>query len=155
MMHPANQHYTEVEILSFNSRCKIDEMSYEQTVNVRTNDGSVIRLFDFIGFAVNESRLGRNKKIVLCVRYIDGGVAVLESGTPQLVDNDFEWESEAPSRLTLIGEVREVHREDDDLLVNVGFGDIYVIPDEDVSAFNAGDVIKFKAERVDLLEIVE
>jgi len=154
-MHLSNEQFTEVEIISFNSRCKLDGMSYEQTVNVRTGEGSVFRLFDFMGFAVNESRLGKNKKIVLCVRYIEGEVAVLESGDPQLLDNDFEWESEDPSRLMLIGKVLENNSEDYGLLVDVGFGKIFVIPDEDVSAFSECDIIKFKAQRLDLLEILE
>ena len=48
MMHLDSEHYTELEILSFKSVCKIDSMSYEQTVNVRTSEGSIIRLFDFM-----------------------------------------------------------------------------------------------------------
>ena len=154
-MHLNNEHFAEVEILSFKSSCKLDGMSYEQTVNVRINEGSVIRLFDFVGFAVNESRLGKNKKLVLCVPYIDGKVAVLESGKPQLLDSDFDWENEEPSRLTLIAKVLETNREDHDLLVDVGFGEIYVIPNVAVSNFNAGDIIKFKARRLDLLEILD
>ena len=154
-MHLNNEHFAEVEILSFKSRCKLDEMSYEQTVNVRINEGAVIRLFDFMGFAVNESRLGKNKKVVLCVPYIDGKVAVLESGKPQIVESDFDWESEDPSRLTLIAEVLETNNEDHDMLVDAGFGEIYVLPEKDVSDFKVGDIIKFKAERLDLIEIFE
>lgn len=150
-----NKHFTEVEILSFNSHCRIESMSYEQTVNVRINDGSVIRLFDFMGFAVNESRLGKGKKLVLCVRHIDGEIAVIDSGTPRLVDTDFDWDGESPSSLTLIAEILEANVEDHDLLVDAGFGEFYVLPDGDVSAFTAGDLITFKAQRLDLLEILE
>ncbi len=154
-MRLSNEHFAEVEILSFESHCKLDGMSYEQTVNVKTSAGSVIRLFDFMGFAVNESRLGKNKKVVLCVPYIDGEVAVLESGKPQLLDSDFDSESTVPSRVTLIAKVLETSSEDHDLLVDAGFGKIYVIPNGDVSEFSAGDIIKFKARRLDLLEILE
>jgi hypothetical protein len=150
-----NEHFTEVEILSFNSRCKMDDMSYEQTVNVRTKDGELIRLFDFMGFAVNESRLGPGKKLVLCVRHINGEIALLQSGKPHIVSNDFAWESETASRLTIVGEVVEANTEDHDLLVDVGFGEIYVLPDDEISRFTAGDTIMFKAERLDLLEILE
>ena len=154
-MHLDDECYTELEILSFNSRCKLDEMSYEQTVNVRTNDGSLIRLLDFMGFAVNESRLGMNKKVVLCVPYIDGEITALESGAPCLVENDFDPESENPSRLTFIAEVLEANREDHDLLIDAGFGKIYVLLDGSDSHFNAGNIISFKARRLDLLEIFE
>jgi hypothetical protein len=154
-MHLSNKHYAEVEILSFNARCKLDGMSYEQTVNIKTNDGSILRLFDFMGFAVNESRLGKGKRIVLCVPYIDGEIAVLESGKPRLLENDYSAENEEPSRLTLIADVVESNREDNDLLVDAGFGKIYVLPDADVSNINAGDIIQFTARRLDLLEIIE
>ncbi len=150
-----NDHFTEVEILSFNARCKIEDMSYEQTVNVRINGGSVIRLFDFMGFAVNESRLGKGKKLVLCVRHIDGEIITINSGTPRLVETDFEWDSESPSMVTLIAKVLETNVEDHDLLVDAGFGQLYVLPDGKVSTFKAGDLITFKAQRLDLLEILE
>ena len=130
-------------------------MSYEQTVNIRTSDGSIIRLFDFMGFAVNESRLGKGKRIVLCVPYINGEITVLESGEPQLLENDFDAENEEPSRLTLTARVLEANREDNDLLVDAGFGKIYILPDADVSNVDAGDIIQFTARRLDLLEIIE
>jgi hypothetical protein len=154
-MHLSNKHFAEVEILSFNARCKLDGTSYEQTVNVRTNDGSIIRLFDFMGFAVNESRLGKGKRIVLCVPYIDGEISVLESGEPQLLENDFSEDNEEPSRLTLVARVLESNKEDNDLLVDAGLGKIYILPDADVSGIDAGDIIQFTARRVDLLEIIE
>lgn len=154
-MRLSNEHFAEVEILSFESHCKLDGMSYEQTVNVRTSDGTLIRLFDFMGFTVTESRLGKNKKVVLCVPYIDGEVTVLESGTPQLLESDFDRESNEPSTATLIGRVMETSSEDHDLLVDAGFGEIYVIPNGDVTEFSAGDIIKFRAQRLDLLEILE
>jgi len=147
--------YTELEILSFNSRCKLDEMSYEQTVDVRTSDGAIVRLLDFMGFSVNESRLGKNKKVVLCVPYIDGEITLLEAGFPCLLENDFDPEGEAPSRLTFIAKVQEANRDDHDLLVDVGFGTIYVLPDHDKFDFKTGDIIRFKAGRLDLLEILE
>lgn len=150
-----DKHFTEVEILSFKSRCKLDEMSYEQTVNVRLGDGSVIRLFDFMGFAVNESRLGKGKKLVLCVPYIDGEVEKLESGEPRILESDFDWETEEASRLTLTARVLEANTEDHDLLVDAGFGEIYVLPEAGVSGFDVGDIIKFRARRLDLLEILE
>jgi hypothetical protein len=151
-----NQHYTEVEILSFQARCKIDEMSYEQTVVVVTKHGDAIRLLDFMGFAVTESRLGKGKKLVLCIPYIDGDIAVLESGTPQLLENDFVRESENPSKLTLIAKIIETNVKDHDLLIDVGFGKLYLIPpDGQIERFKAGDIIKFTARRVDLLEILE
>jgi hypothetical protein len=155
MMHLSNRHFAEVEILSFNARCKLDGMSYEQTVNIRTNNGSIIRLFDFMGFAVNESRLGKNKRIVLCVPYVDGEMVVLDSGEPQLLENDFSADNEEPSRLTLVAKVLETNREDNDLLVDAGFGKIYILPDADVSSINTGDIIQFTARRLDLLEIIE
>lgn len=155
MMSISNKHFAEVEILSFNARCKLDGMSYEQTVNIRTSDGSLIRLFDFMGFAVNESRLGKGKRIVLCVPYIDGEMAVLESGEPRLLENDFREDSEEPSRPTLIARVVEANREDNDLLVDAGFGKLYVLLDDDVFGIEAGDLIQFTARRVDLLEIIE
>jgi hypothetical protein len=155
MMQLSNKHFAEVEILSFNARCKLDGMSYEQTVNIRTNDGSIIRLFDFMGFAVNESRLGEGKRIVLCVPYIDGEISVLESGEPRLLKNDFDSNNEEPSRLTLVAKVLEANREDNDLLVDAGFGKLYILPDTDVSAVNAGDLVQFTARRLDLLEIIE
>ena len=154
-MQLSNEHFAEVEILSFNARCKLDGMSYEQTVNIRTSDGSIIRLFDFMGFAVNESRLGKGKRIVLCVPYINGEITVLESGEPQLLENDFDAENEEPSRLTLTARVLEANREDNDLLVDAGFGKIYILPDADVSNVDAGDIIQFTARRLDLLEIIE
>lgn len=154
-MHLSNEHFAEVEILSFKSRCKLDEMSYEQTVNVRTNEGSVIRLFDFMGFAVNESRLGKNKRLILCVPYIDGQISVLESGRPQLLESNFDWESEDPSQLTLIAKILEVNSEDHDLLVDAGIGEIYVLLESDAYNFKTGDIIQFKARRLDLLEILE
>lgn len=154
-MRLSDEHFAEVEILSFNSRCKLDGMSYEQTVNVRTNEGSVIRLFDFMGFAVNESRLGKGKKVVLCVPSIDGDMVVLESGTPGLLENDFDWDSDEPSRVTLIARVLEIDREDRDLLVDAGFGEVHVIAEGAVADFNEGDIVKFKADRLDLIEILE
>lgn len=154
-MQLSNEHFAEVEILSFNARCKLDGMSYEQTVNIKTNDGSIIRLFDFMGFAVNESRLGPGKRIVLCVPYIDGEITVLESGEPQLLENDFDAENEEPSRLALTAKVLEANREDNDLLVDAGFGKIYILPDADISNVDAGDIIQFTARRLDLLEIIE
>ncbi|MBI5118109.1 hypothetical protein HZA56_16665 [Candidatus Poribacteria bacterium] len=130
-------------------------MSYEQTVEVRTSDGALIRLFDFMGFAVTESRLGKNKKIILCVPFIDGQVAVLESGKVGLLDIESDPVSEEPSAVTMIAKILEVNERDHDLLVNAGVGDLYVIPDGDVSAFKVGDIVKFKAQRLDLLEILE
>ena len=90
-----------------------------------------------------------------CVRQIEGEIDTIDSGTPQLVDNDFEWDSESPSTLTLIAEVLEANAEDHDLLVDAGFGEFYVLPDGDVSAFKTGDIITFTARRFDLLEILE
>ena len=155
MMHLSNEHFAEVEILAFRARCKLDGMSYEQTVDVRTNDGSLIRLFDFMGFAVNESRLGKNKKVILCIPYIDGDIAVLDSGKPQLLESDFDPKSDAPSRLTLSAKVLEVNSDDHDILVDAGFGIIYVLWDTDQITLNAGDVIKFMTPRLDLLEILD
>jgi hypothetical protein len=154
-MHFNNEHFAEVEILSFTARCKLDGMSYEQTVEVRVDGGTVIRLFDFMGFAVNESRLGKNKKIVLCVPYIDGEIALLESGAPRLLENDFDWETQNPSRITMIARVLEINKEDQDMLVDAGFGKLYIIPSDDVSRFTPGDIIKFTAQRLDLIEILE
>ncbi|RJP64429.1 MAG: hypothetical protein C4532_19240 [Candidatus Abyssobacteria bacterium SURF_17] len=150
-----DEHFTEVEILSFHARCKLDGMSYEQLVTVRLNDGLVLRLFDFMGFAVNESRLGKNKRIVLCVRHIDGEITVLDTGRPGLLESDFDSKIEEPSKMTLVAKVLETNKEDHDLLVDASFGALYVIPDADVSRFKAGDIIKFKAERLDLIEILE
>lgn len=150
-----NKHYTEVEILSFQARCKIDEMSYEQTVIVTTKDGETIRLLDFMGFAVTESRLGKGKKLVLCVPYIDGDITMLDSGAPRIIDNDFDETNDAPSKVTVIARVIETNSADDDLLVDAGVGEIYVIPAVPVSRFRAGDIIQFRAKRVDLLEILE
>ncbi|GAB4350395.1 MAG: hypothetical protein Kow0099_33900 [Candidatus Abyssubacteria bacterium] len=154
-MHFNNEHFAEVEILSFTARCKLDGMSYEQTVEVRLADGLILRLFDFMGFAVNESRLGKHKKIVLCVPYIDGEVAILESGTPQVVQTDFDWGTQEPSMVTMIARILDTSNEDQDLLVDVGFGELYVIPSSDVSRFKVGDIIEFTARRVDLIEILE
>ena len=154
-MRADNKHFTEVEILSFKARCKLDGMSYEQTVEVRTNDGQVIRLFDFMGFAVNESRLGKGKRVVLCVPYIEGEIERLDSGTPQILENDFDWETDQPSRLTLIARVIEASEQDHDLLVDAGFGKLYVIPEGEFPGFRPGDIIKFTAKRVDLIEILE
>lgn len=150
-----NEHFTEVEILSFNAKCKIDEMSYEQTVNIRTNEGTVIKLLDFMGFAVTEERLGKGKRIVLCIPYVDGEISILDSGEPGLVECNFEWESDTPSRVTVIARVLESSKEDHDLLVDAGFGKIYIIPDEDVSIFKIGDIIKLSTDRLDLIEILE
>ncbi|MBI4833146.1 MAG: hypothetical protein HY801_16645 [Candidatus Lindowbacteria bacterium] len=154
-MHLDNTHFAEVEILSFESHCKLDGMSYEQTVAVKTDGGTLIRLFDFMGFAVTESRLGKGKKLILCVPAIEGEIAVLESATPGVLDSDFEPANVAPSKVTLVAKVLDVNEADHDLLVDAGFGQLYVIPHENVSRFNAGDIIKFKADRVDLLEILE
>jgi hypothetical protein len=153
-MHLSNEHFAEVEILSFRSRCKIDEMSYEQTVDVRTNKGSYIRLFDFMGFVVNESRLGK-KKVILCVPYIDGEIEVLQSREPQLLESNFGQENDDPSEATVIAKVLDINREDQDMLVDAGFGEMYVLMDADKYVLNAGDVIKFRAHRLDLLEILD
>ncbi len=154
-MHLEGNHFVEVEIISFESHCKLDGESYEQTVNVRTCDGDLIRLFDFMGFAVNESRLGKGKKIVLCVPYIEGDVTLLESGEPGPVGNDFDPQSVTPTKLTLIACILEADAEDQGLLVDVGFGELYVIADTGISELDEGDVIRFRASRLDLLEILE
>lgn len=151
----SNEHFAVVEILSFQSYCRLEDMSYEQMVNVRIDGGSIIRLFDFLGFAVNESRLGEGKKVVLCVCYIDGKITVLERGEPGLLESDFDPQNEAPSKLTLAARILGIDEKDHELLVDAGFGKIYVLPDEDVSGFNTGDIIRFKADRLDLIEIME
>ena len=154
-MYLEGNHFVEVEIISFESHCKLDGESYEQTVNVRTRDGDLIRLFDFMGFAVNESRLGKGKRVVLCAPYIDGDVSLLESAEPGPVDNDFDPHSVTPTKLTLVARIVEADSEDQGLLVDVGFGELYVIADTGICELREDALIQFTASRLDLLEILE
>ena len=99
--------------------------------------------------------MGKNKKIVLSVRHIDGDVTVLGSGEPRLLDTDVDWEGGDPSKVTLVARVLETNRGDHDLLVDAGFGSMYFIPDLDVSNLKPGDIIRFRAHRLDLIEILD
>ena len=75
------------------------------------------------------------------VHYTRGHATLTESEQPRLLVVE---DSSPSSKLILIARVLNVDIERNEILIDAGFGEIYIKPDHDISGINAGDTIFLK-----------